>query len=430
MEQKNTADYSLINAPRFFSRFLSVVIDVFIVGVLTLFFSFITISIINNSSFYKEQTSVMENEARVCFKMSEESRLITYNGSGTGDEHYSSSISQNEVFKSNLRSHIFLSFNNDNSYFVSKGVTSLEFEQGLLPASFETDELAYFYYHFVKDNNDKYQIVDLSIKSYQNYHYDLFKEYEPKINDNYIWVLDNVGDFPILKGEYAYDAYMYLKDNKTSEFENVYNALNVQYNSMWNAEYKQLTASPTYKLHYDNYQSAYKLTSVVVDVGLIASFVISFIIGYLVPSLVTRLHRTLGKKAEYIYIVSNDDTDASKKQIVFRTLLKIFPYFGFSFIPNMILGFFNQSWSYPLFYIGSFGVSLSILNVAFIIIALISFIITITDYKKRSIADFICKTRLIDYQEYKEKEVYISSSKDKKEKFETIDSNSLENKDK
>lgn len=432
MNTLDDADFSNISSPRFFSRFLSVVIDVFAISVITLFFSFVSIFAFNNSTYYQDSSSYMKNEARVCYKMSEESHLITYNGKGTEDEHYTSKVDQNEIFKKTLQSHILLSFNNDNSYFVSKGITTLNIDSSIKPADFDVDEIAYFYYEFVRNKNSDYQLLDLSSKSYQQYHYDLFKSCEAKVDNNSLWLFEQVGDFPILKSEAAYKTYMFLKsDQKTSEFEITYNSLNTQYVEMWNSEYGVLTSSQTYKTHYDNYQNKYRENAGYIDLFLVLSFVISFVICYLLPTLISKLSRTLGKRVEYIYIVSNQDTKASKKQIVSRALLKIFPYFGFSFIPNLIVGLFNSSWSYKVFYIGSWGISLSTFNTIFIVLAVISLMFVIIDEKKRCIADFICRTRLIDYQEFKDKlcptpSVDDKTKIDKKESFETIDSNSLE----
>ncbi|MCQ2796146.1 MAG: hypothetical protein MJ213_02395 [Bacilli bacterium] len=351
MESKQDCPYKNISAPRFYNRFLSVVIDAAIVAVTTLVFSFLTVFIFNKSSYYASSSIYMKDEARVCYRLNEESHLFTYNGEGEGDDHYASYIKQDEIFKKNLYSHILLSFNKDNTYFIERGITSLSIDPSIQPADYATDEITYFYYSFVKDKNEEYGIVDLSSKSFQQYHFDLFKQFEPKINDVSFWELNKVGDFPVLKGEFAYKAYMYLVSDSKSEFTPTYQQLNTQYVNMWNAEHDVLTNSSTYKLHYDNYQNKYRENAAWVDLFLFFVFFLSFLAGYFLPTMFTRLHRSYGKRAERIFVVSYSDKKATKAQIALRALLKIFPYFGFSFVGYMFLSLFNPCWTYPLFYL-------------------------------------------------------------------------------
>lgn len=430
MKENITPDYSNVSTIPFLSRLIALIIDAAVVLILTIALSFASVSIFNNTSYYQSATQFMKNESQVCYQINEESHLITYNGEG--DDHYSSQVPPNDVLKKTLYSHILLSYNTDPTYFHNMGVTALDIDPTIIPANDETDEIIYFYYHFVKEKNNEYSLLDLTDKSPEQYHYDLFRQYEAKDdNNNSMWVFDKIGDFPILKGEFAYDTYIYLKgDNVKPEYEVVFKKLNNQYVYMWNHEYEITCNSPVFQTHYNAYQNKYRECAGNIDWLFVLSYVIAFAIGYILPIFIFKRFTSLGKKIESIYIASSNGEDPKKIQIISRALLKIFPFFGFATASFFFISFFNSSWTYTIFYIGSLPISLMVFNILFLIVAFISLIVIMINKERRSIADLLCRTRLIDYSEYqinqKPKPSLTDNKTISKEDFVNIDLDTIE----
>jgi len=418
------------NASPISRRFFAFVIDLLIILVLHILAFVVSTNIVAGTSYYKETQQKLVAEMKECYKITEESRI--YEFIGEGDEKYTKTTSNEEMFLRWSYSHILKSFNTDNSVFIKYGITKLDIDEKIKEASYETDNIAYFFTGFVKDKNEEYKIVDLKEEPVEQYYYSFFKKHAFSYNGESLWIYDDVDNtIPILKGNFAYNLYYYLKIDQTyQEGLSCYNLLAKSYQNMWNEEVQLLVNCDGYKIHYSAYDGYYCTLSQIINVDCAICYACVFLLAYVLPIIIFKRHQSIGKKAEKVLAVDIEGYKAVPWQIVVRVICKFFGFFGFTVVSNFLSSGANSAWVYPLFYIGGFGVSFLTIDVVFLVLAFISFIISAFTPKKRNISDFLCHTYVIDirgYMDHNEEAIEVNNTDKKEEPIEVqvIDSSTI-----
>lgn len=392
---ENLAKYQNDNPVSTTRRFCALAIDALILIVISFVLIISSYQIVANIDSYKTAETRLNQEMIACYKLQEESKVYEY--LGEGDQKYNSPRQQADIFKDYCLSHILYSQQKDPEPFKTYNVT-IKNEKNLPVASYEVDPLAYFYAYFVPKyneyNGNKYDIIEYEGDSRLLF-YNQYKKIAFQTN---MWVFnEETLELPYLKGAQAADLYKYLFEDKSYQAGlTVYNFLSTNFQKIWRIEVNQLLESQRYKDHYDIYKANYEKCSYIIDTTIAIDYVIAFALVMVLPQIIFRNCRTFGKKLMQITVVDKQGYDLQIWQIIVRNILLFFVMFGCLVASCFLAGGTGSGWMYPLFEIGTIGVSLFTIMVILLIIGIISFVVGVFTPKKQSIHDLICQTYSID----------------------------------
>ena len=133
---------------------------------------------LSNASFYKDKENILTQETKIYFFDNNENHL------------YQNPRDQEEIFKEYCYKHLLYSFNMNSDEFVKNGI-SIDNPNNYLPASYEEDNLAYFYVNYVDKYNENNDILDLNNLNVKQYYYEVLKKntYNPLDNSS-MWIYD------------------------------------------------------------------------------------------------------------------------------------------------------------------------------------------------------------------------------------------------
>lgn len=356
------------------SRIVSSLINgVFLFILNLLIVLFVCFPILKNIPSYKENNENTFNEVYNMYRLEEDAKL-NYLKEGSTKEI----ISELDYFS------IWLNKTLDNS---KKYNDSIDIETIKLA---KEDELAYYFVYFKSENK-------INLESYNNlepleYYQDLFFDY---FNQKYILTRDNI-DIPLIKSEYIEELYNSSKNNINSDiFNEIYNSFieihQIALNDFINYE--------LYQTHYNSYLNSYKFISNLGVASLVITFIIIYILYTLIPSLIVRYNVTLGEIITKTRRITFSDTWINYKQGLVINLLYLIEIL---FIV-IIISFFTfglSSLVFPLFYIGSLGIT----SLHFFLLSFILMIINIAFSAFRSdhlsFIDLLSKTKQISMKNY------------------------------
>ena len=234
----------------------SSLIDSLILIVISFLIIISGVEILGVTSFYKDWNNQL-NEARIaCYKIEEEAKLYEFKDNEDGQ--YLNLVQPEETFEDYALRQILFTYESDSENFLKLiNQSEISNPKGLTKASYETDNLAYFFSVYVPEFNDyegaSNDLIDMGGLSGQEFYYKI-------LNDNsvdttmYELDYDNY-TLPMLKTEYAANLYRYLFLGE-SNFQvglTSYNLLAKNYQNMWNLAVDELINSSRYQVHYQKY---------------------------------------------------------------------------------------------------------------------------------------------------------------------------------
>ena len=291
---------------------------------------FVCFPILKNIPSYKENNENTFNEVYNMYRLEEDAKL-NYLKEGSTKEI----ISELDYFS------IWLNKTLDNS---KKYNDSIDIETIELA---KEDELAYYFVYFKSENK-------INLESYNNlepleYYQDLFFDY---FNQKYFLTRNNI-DIPLIKSEYIEELSNSLNNNINSDiFNEIYNS----FIEIHQIALNDFTNYEVYQTHYNSYLNSYKFISNLGVASLVITFIIIYILYTLIPSLIVRYNVTLGEIITKTRRITSSDTWINYKQGLIINLLYLIEIF---FIV-IIISFFTfglSSLVFPLFYIGSLGIT-------------------------------------------------------------------------
>lgn len=334
---------------------------------------FVCFPILKNIPSYKENNENTFNEVYNMYRLEEDAKL-NYLKEGSTKEI----ISELDYFS------IWLNKTLDNS---KKYNDSIDIETIELA---KEDELAYYFVYFKSENK-------INLESYNNlepleYYQDLFFDY---FNQKYFLTRDNI-DIPLIKSEYIEELSNSLNNNINSDiFNEIYNS----FIEIHQIALNDFTNYEVYQTHYNSYLNSYKFISNLGVASLVITFIIIYILYTLIPSLIVRYNVTLGEIITKTRRITSSDTWINYKQGFIINLLYLFEIF---FIV-IIISFFTfglSSLVFPLFYIGSLGIT----SLHFFLLSFILMIINTAFSAFRSdhlsLIDLLSKTKQISMKNY------------------------------
>ncbi len=356
------------------SRIVSSLINgVFLFILNLLIVLFVCFPILKNIPSYKENNENTFNEVYNMYRLEEDAKL-NYLKEGSTKEI----ISELDYFS------IWLNKTLDNS---KKYNDSIDIETIELA---KEDELAYYFVYFKSENK-------INLESYNNlepleYYQDLFFDY---FNQKYFLTRDNI-DIPLIKSEYIEELSHSLNNNINSDiFNEIYNS----FIEIHQIALNDFTNYEVYQTHYNSYLNSYKFISNLGVASLVITFIIIYILYTLIPSLIVRYNVTLGEIiTKTRRITSNDKWINYKQGLVINLLYLIEILFVVIIISFFTFGL--SSLVFPLFYIGSLGIT----SLHFFLLSFILMIINTAFSAFRSdhlsLIDLLSKTKQISMKNY------------------------------
>lgn len=397
-------------------------LDFLIFVIVSFLFILIGTSILNSTSFYSERIEILNSSMLECYKIEEEAKI--YEFIGEGDEKYKHPRSQEEIFEEYCLRHILYSYNMDPEPF-NKYNVEIKNPNNLEPASYQNDNLAYFYVEYVPLHNENNNIVDYQGDDPKLFFYKQFKNNSVDLS---MWVFDEENyELPYLDGYFAIDLYKYLFENDDHQAGLTnYNLLAVSYQKLWEQEVEQLINSKNFNAHYQIYKENYATLSYIVDAVCFISYLLTFSLVWLLPQFIFKDGQTFGKRILNIRVIDKEGYPLMVRQKIIRNVISFFLLYGIMMVPCFLAGGLNSGWMYPLFEINGIGFSPFTFMAIFMIIDIVSFVIILGSRKKVGFDDMIADTICIDYRYHvdviESKKIIIDENKKNKQK-ETIDTN-------
>ena len=376
-------------------RLAAIAIDALILCVVSFILLISYMAIVPNFKTYQTRKDTLTTEMNICYQMEEEAKI--YQFEGEGENKYSKPRPMEDTFQDYCLMHILLAYEKDAKPFENYGVV-IKNENNLPVASFETDNLAYFYVNYVpKYNNYNGQENDIVImdKDPKLFFMDAYKKNAVKID---MWNYDNENySLPYLDSDFAVDLYKYLFEDSSYQVGLTnYNYLAKNYMNLWSVQVQELLASSRFSTHYQIYKENYEICSRFIIVGVALIYLISFLLVIVLPQPFFKGDKTIGKKLMKVTVIDERGYETQVYQKVLRNFFLFFSYFPFMLIPCFLSGGYSSGWTYPIFEIGSIGVSLYTIMIVLGVISLISLLVMAISGKKKAFHDLILKTACID----------------------------------
>lgn len=376
-------------------RLAALSIDALVLCVVSFLLMLLCMTIVSNMGSYKKNSTTLKQEMNICYRIEEEAHL--YEFQGEGDEKYSHPRRLEDIFEDYCLEHILLAYEKDPVPFENYDI-EIENENNLPLASYETDNLAYFFVHYVPQYNN-YNGTNNDIVSIDKDPRLFFMEsYKKAAVKTDMWIFDEYNyDFPYLDSEFAADLYRYLfLDSSYQTGLTNYNYLAKNYMNLWNEEADLLIKSSRFNEHYQVYKQCYANCAYHIIVGVVIVYLISFVGTIVVPQFIFKNGKTIGKKVVKISVIDFGGYEMQPYQFILRNIFLFFALFPLMMVTCFLTGGSSSGWMYPIVEIKNVGFSLFTIMIILGIISLISFIIMAVTSTKRSIHDFILNTACID----------------------------------
>lgn len=402
-------------------------IDSLIIVVLSFLLIIGGVEILGITPFYQTWNNNL-NEARIaCYKIEEEAKL--YEFTDNEDGQYLNLVQPEDTFEDYALRQILVVYEKDKENFLAlTNQTEILNPKGLTPASYETDNLAYFFSTYVPDHNNyqgiEYDLIDMKGKSGPEFYYQILND---NAVDTTMYVLDYENySLPYLKTEFAANLYRYLFLDQ-SNFQvglTSYNLLAKNYQNMWNLAVDELIDSSRYQEHYQIYMENYAYSSYGVDVVCVLAYFISFLAAFVLPNIIFKTSTSWGKYLLKMSAVRNDSENPTFLNYLLKHLVNFFSYAPLLLISCFFGGGLDTGWMYPIFEIGEVGFSLFNITAILLVLPIVSVILLLARSKKQSLSDLASSLTIVDIRYYVDPEEF---TEEKKKEIEEKDKDKIVN---
>ena len=407
MEKKYASEYrneGYLPLPR---RLYSSLLDGFLMVVLSFCLLLGSNAIVSALPYYKGEMETINVSRKQMYQIQEETKLFEFASNDDGSKNYDSLLSQNDLFQKYVLSHVLYTYDlnkeewdstytkeTDNPY-------TRQSEYGVSSASYSNDLLAYFFVTYAKSNNENNNLFSLSEgESYESHYKTLLKNNSKGAEWEYYEGSDQL---PSLKMSVAYSVYRYTFYNEGGQSGlNSYNYLISQYQGVLEEAENILFNSARYQASYQTYKASYASCSYIVSLFSFISYVVTFLLLIVLPSLLFKDGQTIGIYALKGAIINKEGLEASKKEILIRTIYCFFSCFPVMLFSCFFAGGLNSGWMYPLFTIAGQGVSLFNITVISFIFPIANFITSLIRGDRRGLGELMSQTLIIDKRYYQD----------------------------
>lgn len=288
-------------------RFLSFVIDSFIVIIISMLVFSGIFKITENTNLYKNQETIVNNEISYYEEFAKSTHLVEFIDGQRADEDVVAFKNLNraiclsyEIFGNSQQPN----FKFDMSHEVTKcGVASLE-----------NDNISYFYTMYLPENDPNGQIINMYEINPVDYLFEVYKNAFDTDASFMFTFNKEISNVPVLNTQVAYYLFHYLYINQSDVIgetgETYYNAYINAYSYMLKeAENKLLVSEPYYSTHYVLYVDAYCKQAKYTNISLVFSILIAYFLGVLLPKYLFKNEKTLGYKILGLGVISLDNEE-------------------------------------------------------------------------------------------------------------------------
>lgn len=363
--------------------------DALYVLVLTIAINYAGIAIVKTTTFYNEDTALVNENADELYSLESEARLIDlYDFDEVKQDE---PISQENQYQKYL--YRLLLRSDEVSGNALLGENKFEYiPKNTLTLSIDNDYLAYFYGKFIPENPNK-GLPEINIEPIDYFNENILKN----VNENYFSLDEN--EYYYLNFDYAKDLYSYLFIDKANQNgETIYNALYDFFDETINGSLTSFMDYTPFKEKYEEYRINYqKLVGVSVGTNVI-SYAISFVVLLVVVPIIDRKnHRTLGNLSTKIAPFDYEDKKLSSPKVLLKNLL----FFVDTYWINLIVSFFtigNAGNNFVLFNIGSFEFINFYLMLISMVILVANIVTGIVNKDKRLLDELMSGTIYLSYK--------------------------------
>ena len=363
--------------------------------------------IFKTTDFYKQNYSVLEENRKKCYQIEEEAHIFSF--SDNEDKEYNTPDNMNDVFARYAYSQILLSYDKNREIF-NKYDIKVENLEGYdqTRASFENDQLAYFYIYYCPKYNDYNgkvnDIVNFGNIEPKDYFIKTIKDYS--LGD--IFLYDSSDEYPYLKGEIASNIFRYLFNEENLENGlRSYNYLIQTFKTIWEKQSNELTSSTRFLDVYNVYRDHYATLAHSISAISVSIFVISFLLIIALPAFIFKA-RTLGMIIFKLDVIKKGGYVLNSSEIIIKNVISLFLFYP-AIVITMFFAGGNGGWMFPLFSIGSTSISMFNISAIMFLLPIINLFIIIIRPDKKSISDLIIKSNVVDT-----KNKNVTTSNDKK----------------
>ncbi len=407
MEKKYASQYRNEGYLSFTRRIYSSLLDALLMVVVSFCLLLASNAIVGNTPAYSSQIDAISSLRVDMYKIQEETKLFEFKTKDNGETDYENLVSQNDIFKKYVLSNVLYSYDlnkdnwdakyvkeNDNPYTVKD-------EYGVESASYSNDYLAYFFVNYAKDNNENDNLFALtSNETYMAHYKTLLKNYSMGAEWNYF---EGEDALPSLKMDYAYTLYRYVAFEEGGQAGlNTYNYLISQYQGVFEYAEKVLFNSSRYQNVYQQYKEHYASCSKIISLFSFISYIVTFALCYLLPTFLFKEGQSIGLFVFKAGIINKDGLEVSKGEVLLRDLISFFTFFSCMLFSCFFAGGLNSGWMYPLISINGIGISFFNITAVLFIICIINSIIMLVRKDKRSLAELVSSTIVIDKRYYQD----------------------------
>lgn len=267
-------------------------------------------------------------------------------------------------------------------------------------SSYESDDIAYFYTNYVKNNNENNNFFDVGLMTYETYYQEKFQK--TMGSDFSIYFEKMNKGFPFaLKMEKAINIYNYyfLNSDSTGYGKESFVRLNTLYSNLqMDAEKLLLDSKEYHNNHFVVYQEHLNAMGNMYCLAMVLSIAIAYILVFVPSTLIFKNGVTIGKLCLGLGIIEKDGTNIKPLKLTFRMFVEVIGFIGLSILIP-ILPPFAGSYSVlytTLFNIGNFSVNLMIIDFTLIILSAINGCFALLTHYKTSLLDIITKELVVD----------------------------------
>lgn len=380
-------------------RFISFFIDFLILSLVAYLLSLGFLPLMKNSSSYQAAENKVQEEIRYYNNYISDTHLVSF----VDDEKTTRKDKDVMVFE-NLCKAIYLSyktFDEGNEHpqfsdYVIKADSDLA-KYGV--ASFENDDLSYFYTVYVP--TEQKLLINYQGSSPSLYVYYLYKN----SSMSSLFTFGETTSLPVFPSHIAYSLFVYLTQEKSEVNQNVYNAGEGYYSTFYNgyssllssAESLCIKAEPYYSEHYLAYRDAISSQGKIMNLALIISIVISCLLSILLPKLIFRHDQTIGRKILSLYASDKEGESPRWYYTLLSSFLGIFGYLPVIFLFYMLPPFNGVFDSMFTPFIGN--IALIWIIAIPIFLSMVNYIPSLFFAERETLLEMLFKTRLKDKKE-------------------------------
>lgn len=358
-------------------RFLSFLIDAFLILLSSFLISMLSLKITKSTSTYQRISATVTSEVEYYDSFVKDSHLARFNEKG---ERLDSELFALE----NISKGVTRSYNEnreeirkDDKYkkfvledYIGEGKPDLtQFGK----ASFTEDDLAYFYTVYVPTNMKEF--INLNDKNQEEYYYDLISSsfFNGAIKRS------TVDGYPVLSIDVSYHVFYYLTqeyvdgDSAYERGKNYYKSISDSYIALLeDAENLLIQSEPYYTDHYLVYTKSKEDQARMINISLLLSILIAYIIFVPVCKLIFGFARTLGRFILHLGV----DYSSNSRKIISEVIKDTLGCFGYLLLIVILYFFPPMNSTFSIFMMPFFGkMSLLIMIIIIAVIAIINYIV-------------------------------------------------------